>query len=66
MPTDGPMDAAIYRWADGRGLDAGDDQPVLVLLDPPYREYEVRAKRLNQLLAGLVGSLPAGSAIVLE
>jgi len=53
-----------YRWA--RSYAPADDAPVVVLLDPPYREYEIHAKHLNRMLAGLVERLPAGSVVVLE
>ena len=56
--------ADAYRWA--RTYEPGDADPVVVFLDPPYREYEIHAKYLNRMLAGLVGKLPTGSAIVLE
>jgi hypothetical protein len=39
---------------------------MVVLLDPPYREYEVRWKKLNQLLRQLLEKLPAGSVIAVE
>jgi 16S rRNA (guanine966-N2)-methyltransferase len=53
-----------YRWA--RTCRPPDDRPLAVFLDPPYREYEVRRRRVNQLLASLVDQLPAGSLIALE
>lgn len=56
--------ADAYRWA--RSYAPADDEPIVVFLDPPYREYEIHAKYLNRMLAGLVEKLPAGSAIVLE
>jgi 16S rRNA (guanine966-N2)-methyltransferase len=56
--------ADAYRWA--RSFTPPDDRPMVVLLDPPYREYEIRAKRVNQLLATLVRKLPAGSFIAVE
>jgi 16S rRNA (guanine966-N2)-methyltransferase len=56
--------ADAYRWA--KSYEPDDDSPVVVFLDPPYREYEIHAKYLNRLLAGLVGKLPPGSAIALE
>lgn len=56
--------ADAYRWA--RSYAPADGEPVVVFLDPPYREYEIHAKYLNRMLAGLVEKLPAGSAIVLE
>jgi 16S rRNA (guanine966-N2)-methyltransferase len=56
--------ADAYRWA--RSYEPADESPVVVFLDPPYREYEIHAKYLNRMLAGLVERLPRGSAIVLE
>lgn len=53
-----------YRWA--RSYRPDDDCPVIVLLDPPYREYEIHAKYLNRMLAGLVENLPLDSVIALE
>jgi len=53
-----------YRWA--RLFQPVDDRPVVVLVDPPYREYEVRASHLNQMIAQLVEVLPPGSAVALE
>jgi 16S rRNA (guanine966-N2)-methyltransferase len=56
--------ADAYRWA--RSYEPVDAAPVVVFLDPPYREYEIHARYLNRMLAGLVENLPPGSAIVLE
>jgi 16S rRNA (guanine966-N2)-methyltransferase len=56
--------ADAYRWA--RSYAPADDAPVVVFLDPPYREYEIRARYLNRMLAGLVDRLPTGSVVVLE
>ncbi len=56
--------ADAYRWA--RSFEPADREPVVVFLDPPYREYEIHARHLNRMLAGLVEKLPPGSAIVLE
>ncbi len=56
--------ADAYRWA--RSYHPEDDRPVIVLLDPPYREYEIHAKYLNRMLAGLVENLTPGSMIALE
>jgi 16S rRNA (guanine966-N2)-methyltransferase len=56
--------ADAYRWA--RSYAPADDSPVVLFLDPPYREYEIHARYLNRMLAGLVEKLPAGSVIVLE
>lgn len=56
--------ADAYRWA--RSFTPADAEPMVVLVDPPYREYEVRAGRVNQLLADLVAKLPAGSLVAVE
>jgi 16S rRNA (guanine966-N2)-methyltransferase len=56
--------ADAYRWA--RSYQPVDDRPVVVLMDPPYREYERHAARLNQLIAELVEKMPPGSALALE
>jgi 16S rRNA (guanine966-N2)-methyltransferase len=53
-----------YRWA--RSYQPDDDWPVVVFLDPPYREYEIHAKYLNRMLDDLVEKLPTGSVIVVE
>ncbi len=64
------QDRAVVRLADAyrfaRTYRPEEDEPVVVFLDPPYREYEIRAKLVNRMLAGLVQNLPVGSAIVLE
>jgi 16S rRNA (guanine966-N2)-methyltransferase len=56
--------ADAYRWV--RAHVAELDRPVAVFLDPPYREYEIGAKRVRAMLDHLVEHLPNGSLIVLE
>jgi 16S rRNA (guanine966-N2)-methyltransferase len=56
--------ADAYRWA--RGFEPIDDAPLVVFLDPPYREYEERPRKVNQLLEGLIRRLPAESVIAAE
>lgn len=58
LPTD------VYRWA--RTFTPVDNEPIVVFIDPPYREYENHPTRLAGLLALLIERLPAGSAIALE
>ena len=53
-----------YRWA--RGFDPIDAAPLVVFIDPPYRESEDRRPRVRELLTALVARLPAESTIVLE
>lgn len=54
----------VYRWA--RTFEPTDPAPVVVLIDPPYREYENHPRRVHDLLEGLAGRLPSGSALALE
>jgi 16S rRNA (guanine966-N2)-methyltransferase len=56
--------ADAYRWA--RAFAPIDDTPLVVFLDPPYREYEERPRKVNQLLEDLVRRLPAESVIAAE
>jgi 16S rRNA (guanine966-N2)-methyltransferase len=53
-----------YRWA--RSFQPAAGEPVAVFIDPPYREYQINHRRLNQLIAQLVDHLPASSVIALE
>ena len=43
-----------------------DERPVVVLIDPPYQEYERRGKVLNQMIVQLVEKMPGGSVVVVE
>jgi 16S rRNA (guanine966-N2)-methyltransferase len=56
--------ADAYRWM--RSFERIDDRPLVVFLDPPYREWESRARTLNPMLARLVEKLPAESVVALE
>jgi 16S rRNA (guanine966-N2)-methyltransferase len=56
--------ADAYRWA--QTFEPADGRPVIAFLDPPYRDYEARAKRLNLLVTELVEKLPPGSAVAVE
>jgi 16S rRNA (guanine966-N2)-methyltransferase len=56
--------ADAYRVA--RALQTTDGEPLIVFLDPPYRECDDRPEKVNQLLRQLVEKLTAGSVIVLE
>jgi 16S rRNA (guanine966-N2)-methyltransferase len=53
-----------YRWA--RSFQPPDERPVVVLIDPPYQDYERRQKVLNQMIVQLVEKMPAESVVVLE
>ncbi len=56
--------ADAYRWT--RSFQPVDQAPMAVFLDPPYREYEIRRRKLGELLRSLVAKLPAASVIALE
>ena len=58
LPTD------AYRWV--RSFTAIDDEPMIVMIDPPYRDYETRASKVNVMLAELVQKLPGDSMIAVE
>jgi 16S rRNA (guanine966-N2)-methyltransferase len=58
LPTD------AYRWA--RSFTPIDSDPMVVLVDPPYRDYEARAAKVNSMLNTLVQKLPADSVIAVE
>ena len=53
-----------YRWV--RAFVPIDEAPMVVLLDPPYREYDLHAPKVNRLLAELIRKLPDGSVILVE
>lgn len=53
-----------FRW--GRSYTPVDDRPIVVFLDPPYREYETRPKKIHELLRQLVDKVPDGSMIAVE
>jgi 16S rRNA (guanine966-N2)-methyltransferase len=53
-----------YRWS--RSFRPEELGAITVFLDPPYRDYETRAKAIRQLLENLMMRLPAGSTIALE
>ena len=56
--------ADAYRWA--RTFEPEDDRPLLVLLDPPYREYERHPERVGRLVRDLLGKLPPDSVVAIE
>jgi 16S rRNA (guanine966-N2)-methyltransferase len=58
LPTD------AFRWANS--FQRVDEEPMMVLIDPPYREFENHPGRVTRLLETLFPKLPAGSAIALE
>lgn len=58
------MAADAYRW--GKSFRPIDDSPMIVTIDPPYRDFDQRPKRVRQLLEDLLANLPTDSVIVLE
>jgi 16S rRNA (guanine966-N2)-methyltransferase len=56
--------ADAYRWV--RSFEPDGEHPLVVLLDPPYREGAAAARRLHQMIAQLLDRLPSGSALALE
>jgi 16S rRNA (guanine966-N2)-methyltransferase len=58
LPTD------VFRWA--RTYTPIDDEPVVVFIDPPYREYENHPRRVRALLIDLLGRLPLDSVLAVE
>jgi 16S rRNA (guanine966-N2)-methyltransferase len=58
------LGADAYRWV--QTFAPEDDEPVLVLIDPPYREIAEKPERVRAMLVELIARLPAGSTIMLE
>jgi 16S rRNA (guanine966-N2)-methyltransferase len=56
--------ADAFRWA--RSYQTADTNPVVVFLDPPYREYERSGQKLSQMIAQLVEKLPPRSVVAIE
>jgi 16S rRNA (guanine966-N2)-methyltransferase len=53
-----------YRWA--KSFEPLDDRPLLVFVDPPYRDFERRPEKLGVLITALGAKLPAGSTLIVE
>ena len=53
-----------YRWARSHIPEVA--EPIVVMLDPPYKDYEVRVKHVRGLLDCLSEKLAPGSLIVVE
>jgi 16S rRNA (guanine966-N2)-methyltransferase len=58
------LSADAYRWI--RTYEPRDGEPVIVFLDPPYRDFESRVERLRTLIEQLEQKLPQASTIVVE
>ena len=53
-----------FRWA--QSFTPIDDDPMIVLIDPPYSEYENRPGKIRSMVTVLLEHLPKGSLIVIE
>ena len=53
-----------YRWA--KGFDPTEGEPVIVLIDPPYSDYDQHPERVGRLLDNLIAKLPDGSFLSTE
>lgn len=60
----GVLAADAYRWA--KSFQPESDEPALVLMDPPYRDYSDHPGRIRELIVTLIERLPKGSTIVVE
>ncbi len=56
--------ADAYRWA--KGFDPIEGEPVVVLIDPPYVDYDEHPERVGRLLDHLIAKLPDGSYLSAE
>lgn len=54
----------VFRWA--RGFRPRGDEPAVVFIDPPWREYERHPDRIPGLIEELSARLPGGSILVVE
>ncbi len=53
-----------YRW--GRSFESIEGRPIVALLDPPYRDYQHKGRRVQALIKEFMERSPPGSAIALE
>ncbi len=53
-----------HRWVRAFEPEAG--EPVVIFLDPPYREYENHPERVRQSLEVLLAKLPDDSMLIIE
>lgn len=60
----GVLLADAYRWA--RTFVPESAEPVLVLIDPPYRDYRDPGNKVGVLIRTLLERLPDGSTLVVE
>jgi 16S rRNA (guanine966-N2)-methyltransferase len=57
--------ANAYAWVNQFEPPA-DTGPMVLFIDPPYRDYEQQPAKIRTMLATLVDRLPPGSTIVAE
>jgi len=58
------VQANVYSWIEAFRPEG--DEPVIVFLDPPYRDYDLATLKLRRLLRTLADRLPDGSILVAE
>ncbi len=56
--------ADVFRWT--RGFVPADAEPLIVLVDPPYRVYQDQSRKVRDLFTLLSDRLPAGTLIAAE
>lgn len=56
--------ADAYRWA--ATFEPEGTEPTLLMLDPPYRDFEHKVVRVSQMIANLMERLPTGSILLVE
>lgn len=56
--------ADVFRWAKA-WRPAPDQEPMLILIDPPFREYQAPS-RLFAMVRTMIGAAPVGSTLFLE
>jgi len=60
----GVLVADAYSWA--KTFVPLDSEPVLVMLDPPYKDFDEKPAKILELVKSLVDRLPNDSTIVVE
>jgi 16S rRNA (guanine966-N2)-methyltransferase len=60
----GVLAADAYKWAKTFTPDV--DEPTLVLMDPPYRDFTDHPQRIRDLIVALIERMPRGSTLVVE
>jgi 16S rRNA (guanine966-N2)-methyltransferase len=56
--------ADAYRW--GKHIEPSDGPPLIVFVDPPYRDYVQHPRKLTETLTRIAQHVPPESVIVIE